>query len=515
MLSAELHKSCNLPGYRQLAVIGVIFLLNTRTPLDRHRRQLLLGGTGGLLAWCLPPSIMADTADELHTIVAKEARKVAGENRTSLRMLIPEGSGENLEPIIQAFQQAAGVQVEIIESPVDDINTQLTLDSMSGDGAYDLALPATFGLPDLVSSGAIVPLGDYAARYEPPGFREDVLFSTGDSFDGELYGFQADGDAYLMFYHQGLLNDPDEQKRYEDRFAETLDIPDTWETLDQQMAWFHRPEKGMYGGVLFRNPGYLAWEWWVRFHAKGYWPLSPTLEPQIDCDSGVEALEEMIRASSHLVPQSRSLGLVENWKRFSRGDVYCNIGWGGSQKYFNSDKSAMKGRLAYGPTPGGLIDGELLLTPYFNWGWNYVVTANSQQPELAYLFALFASSPHMSTLAVRQVGGFFDPIRPEHYEDDQIQKAYSKQFLSVHKQSLESAIPDLYLANQGQYFQTLGNWLDRAVSGQIEPADALANVAQHWRLISRQSDVKLQGQRWLALREKYPDNVRRHLRDLS
>ena len=168
-LSAELHESCSLYGYCQLADIGVIFLLNTLTLLDRRRRQLLLGGTGGLFAWCLPHTVMADSADELHTIVANEARRLAGENQTSLRMLIPAGSGENLEPIILAYREATGIQVEIIESPVDDINTQLTLDSMSGDSAYDLALPATFGLPDLVSSGAIVPLGDYAARHEPPG----------------------------------------------------------------------------------------------------------------------------------------------------------------------------------------------------------------------------------------------------------------------------------------------------------------------------------------------------------
>ncbi|ASJ76741.1 extracellular solute-binding protein [Granulosicoccus antarcticus] len=489
--------------------------MNTLTPFDRRRRQLLQGGTGGLLSWCLPQSVLADSADELHTLVAKQARKLAGEQQVKLRMLIPAGSGENLIPVIAAFRKASGIEVEIIESPVDDINTQLTLDSMSGDGTYDLALPATFGLPDLASSGAILPLDDFAARYEPADFRKDVLFSTGDSFDGELYGFQADGDAYLMFYHKGLLNDPDEQKRYEDQFGEALAIPDTWETLDQQMAWFHRPDKGLYGGVLFRNPGYLAWEWWVRFHAKGYWPLSATLEPQIDCDAGVEALEAMIRATSHQVPESRSLGLVDNWKRFSRGDVYCNIGWGGSQKYFNSSKSAMQGRLEYGPTPGGLVDDELLLTPYFNWGWNYVVTANSQQAELAYLFALYASSPHMSTLAVRQVGGFFDPIRPTHYDDEEIQKAYSKPFLDVHRQSLESAIPDLYLANQGQYYQTLGNWLDRAMAGQVEPAEALANVSQHWQLINRQSDMELQRERWLELREKYPENVRRRLRDLS
>ncbi len=490
-------------------------LLNSSRLLDGQRRRLLLGGAGCLLSGLLPRSVFADSTGELHSIVAGQARQLAGERQVSLRLLMPQGSEANLKPIIAAFRQASGIQVELVESPVDDMNTRLILDNISDGGDYDLALPATFGLPDLVSSRAIVPLDDYAARYEPEGFRNGVLFDVGDSFDGKLYGFQTDGDAYLMFYQRRLLEDPDEQRRYEDRFGEALGIPNTWETLDRQMEWFHRPDQGLYGGLLFRTPGYLAWEWWVRYHAKGYWPLSPTLEPQINGDAGVAALEEMVRAGRYLPPEASSLGLFENWQRFSRGDVYCNIGWGGSQKYFNSDKSAIRNRLAYGPTPGGMVDGKLLLTPYFNWGWNYVVATNSKEPELAYLFALFASTPHMSTLAVRQVEGYFDPFRPEHYEDEVIKDAYSQDFLDVHRQSLESAIPDLYLTNQGQYFQALGTWLNRAVSRKIEPAEALDRVAQQWRMINRGSDRSEQQERWLKLRGKYPAKVRRRLRDLD
>jgi len=85
--------------------------------------------------------------------------------------------------------------------------------------------------------------------------------------------------------------------------------------------------------------------------------------------------------------------------------------------------------MVYGQSPGGILDGVHFSVPYFNWGWNYVVLKNSQQPELAYLFALFAATPQMSTLAVQQSDGFFDPFRPEHYADPQIQKVYSPAFL--------------------------------------------------------------------------------------
>lgn len=251
----------------------------------------------------------------------------------------------------------------------------------------------------------------------------------------------------------------------------------------------------------------------MRFHAKGVWPLSASLEPQIDGDAGVEALEAMVRATAHQVPESRSLGLFENWGRYARGDVYCNIGWGGTQKYLNGPGSAMRGRMSHGPTPGGLVDGTLLATPYFNWGWNYVVTAGSAAPELAYLFTLFAATPEMSTLSVRQPGGFFDPFRAEHYADRDIRSAYGDDFLDVHRRCLEEAVPDLYLANHGEYFRVLGRWLERAIDGRVEPSVALGHVARAWEALTPRDALERQIGRWRALREKYPASVVRHLRD--
>ncbi len=190
------------------------------------------------------------------------------------------------------------------------------------------------------------------------------------------------------------------------------------------------------------------------------------------------------------------------------------MGWGGTQKYLNGPESSVKGKLVYGPTPGGLIDGQILKTPYFNWGWNYVVSQSSSEPEIAYLFSLFASSPDISTRAIRAQGGYFDPIRPEHYDDQTIRDVYSDAFLKVHRQSLQSSIPDLYIANQGEYFGVLNNWLDAALNDEIEPRKALETAAQEWTLITIRAGVESQSERWARLRERYPQHVRRRLRHL-
>lgn len=485
------------------------------TSVSNHSRRQILATIAGATSLAVAPTVAsAARAVDLHDTAAQHAKKLAAGKVSALRLLLPQGSGDNVRPVIAAFRDATGIAVTLVETPVDDINTQLALDAMSGEGNYDLALPATFGLPDLATSGAIIPITEFARKYEPHGFRKGILYDIGDRFDGELYGFQTDGDTYVMFYHKDLLENPDEAARYADTYGRSLAVPDTWEELDRQMAYFHRKDQGISGGLLFRTPGYLAWEWWVRFHAKGVWPLSSNLDPQIDSDAGVEALENMIRATEYLCPEVDRLGLFENWARYGKGDVYCNIGWGGSQKYLNGPKSKMRGRMAYGPTPGGLVNESLLITPYFNWGWNYVVTANSKNREIAYLFALFASSPAMSTLAVRQQGGYFDPFRPEHYGDRKIREIYSDDFLKVHEASLRSSIPDLYLANQSEYFQALTNWLDRALLKKVSPTEALKRVAQQWRLINRNSGFEKQKRRWSQLRQKYPPHVRDRLRDI-
>ena len=398
---------------------------------------------------------------------------------------------------------------------MDEINAQLVLDGLSGDTDYDVALPATFGIPDLVGAGVIQPLTSFAQMHEPPGFRDEILFTIGDTFDGEIYGFQCDGDTYVMFYNSLMMEDPAEQAAYSDRFGRALDVPSTWAELDQQMAFFHRPDHNTFGGALFRTPSYLAWEWWARFHSKGTWPFSEDFQPQLVSDAGISALEEMIRATEHLHPSVHSAGLFDNWQHYAKGNIYANIGWGGSQKYLNRADSKMRGNMRFGMLPCGGANPDLPGMPYFNWGWNYVVTTASKQPMVAYLFSLFASTSEMSTLSVQQRAGFLDPFRSEHYEDPVIQDIYSPEFLEVHEKSLKSSIPDLYIAKQGEYFGVLSEALDSALSGRTKPEDALKRVEVQWDILSLRAGREEQMFRWRELRAKYPDAARRSLQDLS
>ena len=116
---------------------------------------------------------------------------------------------------------------------------------------------------------------------------------------------------------------------------------------------------------------------------------------------------------------------------------------------------------------------------------------------------------------MRAAGGFFDPFRAEHYADPVIREVYSDAFLAVHRKSLLSSIPDLYLASQIEYFTVLDNWLFAATRQDVSARDALHRVAQEWALITIRTGAEKQRERWNNLRALYPAKAQLLLSDLQ
>lgn len=475
-------------------------------PSRRKFSQLLSAGT---LATAFP-SLHANDRPEWHESIAQRARELSDQG--PLHLLIPEGSGACVRAGTDAFSAMTGIECVIRETQVDEINVELVLQAHSGKAPIDVALPATFGLPDLVEARAILALDDLAKRYQPAGFSDGYLYRKGDYYRGRLYGYQTDGDCYLLFYNKSMLEDPIEQANFMAHYGRTLGVAKTWHELDQLMAFFHRPVQQQYGGCLFRNAAYLVWEWWARFHAKGYYPVQEDMTPNINNAAGVAALEELINASQWQSPRSRTNGLFENWEDFARGNVFCNIGWGGTQKHMMT-LSGMQDNLVHSPLPGISTDSETSGMGYFNWGWNYTVSAQSERPELAYLLTIFCTSPAISTAAVRQPAGYFDPFRQEHYEDSEIKSVYGESFLDAHRESMSNSIPDFYVSGQSSYLDALRQQILATLNGEITAQRALDTCAQRWNHVTRRLGAREQSAQWQALKATYPASLQAQLRD--
>lgn len=487
---------------RSLQIIGAGV-----SPIALAPIAALLPATG-LAAGSQPPESPQDG-------LLAAAKMLAGAGQNSLTLLIPKGSRANITPVAQSFTASTGVTVDIAETTVDEINTSILVNSMSGSSNFDVALPATFGIPDLVSADALLPLDDFEEKYRPLLRDSAALYQVGDKFLGKTYGFQTDGDVYVMFYRKSFFEDAAERAGFADRNGWELKVPDTWQELDAILAHFHRPDDGRYGGALFRNPGYMVWEWWIRLHANGGWPVDDRFMAQINAPAGVDALENLLATAKFMYPAAASDGLFANWRAFAEGNIACNIGWGGSQKYFNSEKSKIRGDLLFGKTPGFRTGGRVVHVPYFNWGWNYTVSRYSKQAELAYLFARYAVSSAISAKAVRQFEGYFDPFRPEHYSDPEIQRVYSNNFLDVHAASMESCIPDFCISGKGAYFDILIETIGAVMSGKETAKQALDIAAKQWDLLSNRLGRDGQVAQWQALKQHYPRAIADYIQTAS
>lgn len=412
----------------------------------------------------------------------------------SLRLLIPKGSEDNIKPIAKQFEAKGLGKIKIDMADVDSLASTIITTTLANKQNFDIALPPTFALPELVQIGALKPLDNFISKYEPSNFSEGLLYSHGNKVNNNSFGYQVDGDCYVMFYNRPMLEDKEHQARFSEQHGFQLKVPDTWEKLDKMIEYFGSLSENQLGGSLFRNRDYVAWEWWLRFHEHRTLPFNDNLEPLIATDAGIKALEDLVNVTQYLDPRTKNDGLFDNWSSFSEGNSFCNIGWGGTQKFLQ--KKGFKD-LSYGKTPGA---------SHFNWGWNFVVGANSNNAEAAYLYSLYSSTPENSATAIAQAGGYFDPFRSEHYTDPRIIEIYSSDFLKVHKESLANAIPDLYLPQRTELWSALSAAIDYALDKKLSPKAALTSAARQWRKILKQEDKETLTKQWISLRSNYPKN---------
>lgn len=447
--------------------------------------------------------------------VAEQAAARAGTltKDKKIALLLPVGSEANLAPIIAAFEAASGIRVSTQYAPVDDISTFLLLANSSKNASFDIALPPTFALADLAEAGAIIPLTEFIDRYEPEDYGDDLLYRHGEQVDGAFYGYQTDGDVYLSFINERLLSTHQHDQRFADRYGRRAGEIATWQEMDQLMAFYHQPDSNIFGGSLFRTASYALWEFWLRLHAAGIAPFDDDMRPQITLEPAVDALAALVAATSHQEPKARINNLFQNWRSFARGNSLINIGWGGSQKAFYANGSRVRGHTRTMLPPGGEIGAPGL--PYFNWGWNYTVPRRSTQPEIGYLFSLFACSPSVSTLAVRQADGYFDPFRTNHYADERIKGTYSQDFLEVHEQGMQHCIPDCYVPGQSDYFDALSRYVALAIAEQLTPREALKTAARRWEQITSRRGHDQQARSWQQVLRSYPMHVQTKLRGVT
>jgi multiple sugar transport system substrate-binding protein len=390
-------------------------------------------------------------------------------------------------------------------------------EAVARSGRYDLMLPSPISLPDFAESGLIYNLSNWFEKYDPEIYSGDAQIpfpfnAHGMTYRGEPYGIFTDGDMWLLYIRGDMLNDPEEQAAFKSRYGKELQKPASYEEYDQQLEFFTRKDKSFYGGLEYRSPYYTKWQWMQRFVSKGHLYFDANMEPTCEHPDSIATLEEMLRLNEFLPPEAFSHGWSENYNAFGQGVGYCSFSWPSFFRY-NNDPSISPltaGNIAVAECPGTMVNGELVRASLLPFSWCWVVSQYSQIPELAYLYMQWLSGPTMSMRSIPNQGGYFDPYRANHFRNpsSEMVEAYSEEWLEIGWKNVPNVIPDLCLKGGFEYQDALDKNINRVMTGQADPASAMADAAREIRRITRRLGQDEQVSAWHALAQTFPDKIR-------
>ena len=190
-----------------------------------------------------------------------------------------------------------------------------------------------------------------------------------------------DGDAYVMFYRQDSINDPEERKHYADKYGKELKVPDeSGKNLINSWLFFIARKTDHTGGALFRSQYFIA----AGMVGPDSMPRGSFHSPMTSLRKSTMRLGSKHSKNWRLPQNIFTLGRAamgsSRTSRVTARATATQTGWGGTTKSVNGDKWGVKGELTYGPTPGGIVERGPGSNALFYWGSNCVVSSLSEGP---------------------------------------------------------------------------------------------------------------------------------------
>ena len=254
----------------------------------------------------------------------------------------------------------------------------------------------------------IAPLDDYIAKYMNMADLDDYhpLYKALPTYKGKIWGFFDDGDMFALYYRKDIFEDPKLMEAYQAKFGKALAVPKTWEEYAQvaqfitdQMAPERLRRRALPQG---RQPGQP-----VRLPAavprqRRRSSSTTNMKAALASPAGVKTLQNMIAANAASIPGNNELDAVSLWAAFLPGKVAMIYSWPPTGRmaagYSQSDKainfvpqSTIAGKVGYAVVPGN---------PEHATGFNKALSADSPNPEAAYLFMQWVTSPPVSLARV-------------------------------------------------------------------------------------------------------------------
>ena len=345
-------------------------------------------------------STSAAAGDPIALGAVNAAKQYAGEEIT----FISEAQLQALDPKNFSgplWEKLTGVKLNVVEAPFPQGFTKAVAEHIAKSGAFDVIDSTPSWLPDFADRGVIAPLDSYISKYKATSTFNDLhpLYRSLSKRKGKTWGFFDDGDMYILYYRKDIFANAKLKAAYKAKFNQNLRPPLSWPEYNQ-VAQFITDQMApkVYGTAQARALGNGNWyTFYQQFRSNGgkFFDVK-TMKPLINNAIGVKTMQQILDLTTVQPPGVNKLDTVSMWVNWLQGKTAMLYSWpptgriaeniSQADKSFSFlPKSKIVGKVGYSVIPGK--NGE------HAGGYLKTVSADSKNPELAYLFNQWVDEP--------------------------------------------------------------------------------------------------------------------------
>ncbi|MCY4302521.1 MAG: sugar ABC transporter substrate-binding protein [Aestuariivita sp.] len=304
------------------------------------------------------------------TLVASTALTAYADSLTIA--IVNNGHMINMQKVAESYTAETGVKLNWVSLEEGVLREQVTSDTATGGGQYDIINIGMQEAPIWGAAGWIEPL-DFDVEYDV----EDILpaMRAGLSHDGTLYAAPFYGESSMVMYRKDLAN----------AAGVTIKDHDTWSRIKEAAAAMHDPDNGVYGACLRGKPGWgdnMAFITTIVNSFGGAW-FDADMRPSLDTQMWKDAINFYVDLlGNYGPPGSEGNSFNEILALYNEGKCGMWIDATIAASFLESDQVAY----AQSPNAGNAVGANWL------WAWAMAVPAGTSNADQAKAFIEWATS---------------------------------------------------------------------------------------------------------------------------
>jgi multiple sugar transport system substrate-binding protein len=448
----------------------------------------------GLLLLSMPQALADPVADRA-IAGAKEYVKAKNLKDPKLTILLSSLYNNSFPDFTRKWEELTGIKFEIVPLGYTDIPAKIMQEGVAKTGVYDIFNDFPYTMPDAVGAKVVIPLDAYAAKYKPDFSGIAAGLQYQQYYDDKLYIMVNDGDHLIMALRKDLLENPQAQAEYKAKFGKDLGCPDTVAEWAQQAAFFQTKEGDTRWGVKFDKPLYGALGYRSINFSYRHFPVymkgllfDKDMNPRITTPDGIAAIKAFAASVDNMPKDIQGWGTPQIYPFWASGQGYSAMSFPSIISFGNSNPdSVIKGKQIACLIPGNMVNGTLVRRSPQAAGTGYMVSAYAKNPELAYLFIQWFTSPSVSDEAVAHPKGFWDPFRDDQINNPAIVARFGEQMVRTTLENSKYAASLLLIEGNYEYFKILDVNLADVMNKNITAEEAAKRIEAGWNKVT--SDV--------------------------